>query len=89
MADHGTKKHKLLRALFGNRGRKKRMEKETEQKKRYAEHFKKAGPKYAKTYVEWVKGEKEPKGKKIAYYGQKRETADAILRRIKEGRLNR
>lgn len=28
----------------------------------------------------------EEKGKKIAYYGQGRETADAMLRRIKRGK---
>lgn len=37
----------------------------------------------------WImegRGKKRKKGKKIAYYGQGRETADALLRRIKKGK---
>lgn len=50
----------------------------------------KAG-KQAMGLAQWVKeGKGKPvkkkQGKKIAYYGQGRETADAILRRIKRGK---
>lgn len=45
-------------------------------------HRKKAGKK-AMGLAQWMK---EGKGKKIAYYGQGRETADAMLRRIKKGK---
>lgn len=57
--------------------------------------YRKEAGKEAMGLAKWVKAGKpvkkkqivsEQKGKKIAYYGQKRETADAILRRIKEGR---
>lgn len=48
-------------------------------------HRKKAGKK-AMGLAQWVKEGKRKKGKKIAYYGQGRETADAILRRIKKGK---
>ena len=34
----------------------------------------------------WIQEGRGKKGKKIAYYGQKRETADALLRRIKKGK---
>lgn len=36
-----------------------------------------------KKYLTESKKKKPPKGKKIAYYGQGRETADAMLRRLK------
>ncbi|KKN68756.1 hypothetical protein LCGC14_0447760 [marine sediment metagenome] len=36
-----------------------------------------------KKYLAGQKKKKPPKGKKIAYYGQGRETADDILRRLK------
>lgn len=34
----------------------------------------------------WLMTGKKKAGKKIAYYGQGRETADALLRRIKKGK---
>jgi len=36
--------------------------------------------------AQWVKAGKPKGGKKIAYYGRGRETADAMLRRIKRGK---
>lgn len=53
-----------------------RMKKETASKKRYAEHYKKAGPKYAMTYAEWQKKGKEP----VYFKGVKKKTVEAQLR---------
>lgn len=63
---------------------KQRAAKETKRQERYAKYYKEAGPKHTtKTYAQWIKGGEKKKGKKIAYYGQKRETADEMLRRLK------
>ena len=63
---------------------KQRAAKETKRQKRYAEYYKKAGPKRTtKTYAQWIKGGEKKEGKKIAYDGQGRETADEMLRRLK------
>ena len=50
---------------------------ETRKKKRYLEHFKKAGPKNAMTYSEWSK-----KGEQSTYFKglPKRKTAEARMR---------
>ena len=45
-------------------------------------HRKAAGRK-AMGYAQWLKEGRGKKGKKIPYYGQGRETADTILRRLK------
>lgn len=61
-----------------------RMKKETASKKRYAKHYKKAGPKYAMTYAEWQK-----KGEQPTYFkgaGLRRPTTEAKLR---EARIRR
>ena len=75
-----------------------RLKRETAKKKKdlaeWQKHRKKAG-KQAMGLAQWVKAGKPVKkkqivkkqeGKKIAYYGQGRETADALLRRIKKGK---
>lgn len=60
--------------------------------------YRKEAGKQAMGLAQWVKAGKpvkkkqivkKQKGKKIAYYGQGRETADAILRRIKKGKLKK
>ena len=63
----------LLRALLKTS----RMKKETARKKRYLEHYKKAG-KHAMTFVEWTK-----KGEQPTYFkgtGFKRKTVESQLR---------
>ena len=66
------RKPNIFRALF-KLGKKSR---ETEKKKRYLEHYKKAG-KHAMTYVEWMKkGEQSPYFKGLP----KRKTAEARMR---------
>ena len=62
----------LIGALFAKRRRRK----ETERKKRYLEHYKKAG-KHAMTYVQWIK-----KGEQSTYFKgmPKRKTAEARMR---------
>jgi len=54
-----------------------KMKKETARKKRYAEHYAKAGLKHAMTYAEWLK-----KGEQPTYFKgiPKRKTAEAQLR---------
>lgn len=55
-----------------------RMKKETARKKRYLQHFKKAGPKHALTYAQWVK-----EGEESVYFkgaGGKKKTVEAQLR---------
>ena len=64
-----------------------RLKRKTSKKKKllaeWQVHRDKAGKK-AMGYAQWLK---EGRGKKkIAYYGQGRETADALLRRIKRGK---
>lgn len=57
---------------------KQRMAKETASKKRYAEHYKKAGPKHAMTYAQWSK-----EGEKPTYFkgaGLRRKSVEAQLR---------
>lgn len=63
---------------------KQRIAKETASKKEYAEHYKKAGPKHAMTYAEWLK-----KGKQPTYFKLKklrRKTAEARMREARIGR---
>jgi hypothetical protein len=55
-----------------------KMKKETAQKKRYAEHYKKAGPKHAMTYAQWLK-----KGEEQVYFkgvGGRKKTVETQLR---------
>jgi hypothetical protein len=63
-----------------------RLKRKTAKKKKllaeWQVHRTKTGKK-AMGYAQWLK---DGRGKKIAYYGQKRETADALLRRIKRGK---
>jgi len=63
-----------------------RLKRKTAKKKKlfaeYQKHRKKAG-KLAMGYAQWLN---KGRGKKIAYYGQGRETADSILRRLKKKR---
>lgn len=55
-----------------------RMKKETAKKKRYAKHYKRAGPKYAMTYAQWSKeGEKQIYFKGAAF---RKPTVEARLR---------
>lgn len=66
--------NRFLRALL----KKSRMKKETARKKRYLQHFKRAGAKNAMTYVEWQK-----KGESSTYFkgaGGKARTVEAQLR---------
>lgn len=70
-------KGRLLGALL----KKSRMKRETASKKRYLEHFKKAGVKHAMTYAQW-----KEKGEQPAYFkgaGLKRTTVEAQLREAK------
>ncbi len=53
-----------------------RMAKETAKKKRYAKHYKKAGPKHAMTYAEWSKKGEQP----VYFKGVRKGTAEAQLR---------
>lgn len=67
-------KSRLLGALL----KKSRMKRETARKKRYLQHFKRAGAKNAMTYVEWQK-----KGESPTYFkgaGGKARTVEAQLR---------
>lgn len=60
------------------------MKKEEARQKRYAKHYKKAGPKHAMTYAQWKK-----KGEKPTYFrlkGLKRPTTEA---RLREARVRR
>lgn len=68
-----AKKGGLLHALF----KKHRVRKETESKKRYLQHYKKAG-KNALTYVQWKKQGEQPTYFKGA--GGKQRTVEAQLR---------
>lgn len=66
-----------------------RLKRKTAKKKKdlaeWQKHREKAGA-GAMGLARWLKEGKGKKGKKIAYYGQGEETADAILRRIKKGK---
>lgn len=66
-----------------------RLKRETAKKKKqlaeWQVHRKEAG-KHAMGLARWLIEGGKKKGKKIAYYGQGRETADAMLRRIKKGK---
>lgn len=55
-----------------------RIKKEVASKKEYARHYKKAGPKHAMTYAQWLKKEKESVYFKGA--GGKKKTVEAQLR---------
>ena len=55
---------------------KQRLAKETAQKKRYAAHYKKAGPKHAMTYAQWLKKGEEP----VYFKGIRKKSAEAQLR---------
>ena len=63
-----------------------RLKRETAKKKKdlaeWQKHRKKAG-KHAMGLARWLMEGKKKKEKKIAYYGKGRETADAMLRRLK------
>ena len=48
--------------------------------------YRKEAGKSAMGLARWLIAGRGKKGKKIAYYGQGRETADALLRRIKKGK---
>ena len=78
-------KSRLLGALL----KKHRAKKETARKKRYLQHYKKAGPKHAMTYAQWIK-----EGESPTYYkgaGGKARTVEAQLREagIDSGRFKR
>lgn len=77
MAKKSTWVSRMARKVKRHFRAEQRMKKETAQKKQYAEHYKKAGPKHAMTYVEWLK-----KGKQPTYFKgmPKRKTAEARLR---------
>jgi hypothetical protein len=66
-----------------------RLHRKTDKKQKDLDEWKvyrkKAG-KNAMGLARWLMTGKKKEGKKIAYYGQGRETADAKLRRIKEGK---
>jgi len=80
-----AKKGGILHALF----KKHRMKKETARKKRYLEHYKKAGPKHAMTYVQWIKTGEQPTYFKGTGFRQK--TVEAQLREagISPGRFKK
>ncbi len=61
-----------------------RMKKETASKKRYAEHYKKAGPKHAMSYAEWKK-----KGEKPTYFKLKKLRRPTVEARLREARVRR
>ncbi len=65
-------KRNIFRAILKH-GKKAR---ETRKKKRYLEHFKKAGPKNAMTYVEWMKKGESP----VYFKGIKKKSAEARMR---------
>ena len=52
-------------------------------KKEYAKYYAATSKSRVLSYAQWLKERKGKGGKKIAYYGQGRETADTILRRLK------
>ena len=59
-----------------------RIKKEVASKKEYAEHYKKAGPKHAMTYAQWLK-----KGKQPTYFkGFAKKSVEAQMR---EARISR
>lgn len=70
--------NRLLGALL----KKSRMKKETARKKQYLEHYKKAGPKHAMTYVEWMKKGKEP----VYFKGIKKKTT--VEAQLREARIS-
>lgn len=51
-------------------------------KKEYAKYYASTSKSQVLSYAQWLK-KRKGKGKKIAYYGRGRETADTILRRLK------
>jgi len=70
-----------------------RLHRKTDKKQRQLEEWKAYYKKVGKSAMPLARWKKEGKpsgekkgGKKIAYYGQGRETADAKLRRIKRGK---
>lgn len=66
-----------------------RLKRKTAKKKKELAEWQKhrdATGKKAMGLAQWLKAGKPKRGKKIAYYGQGRETADALLRRIKKGK---
>uniref|UniRef100_A0A6M3JB09 Uncharacterized protein n=1 Tax=viral metagenome TaxID=1070528 RepID=A0A6M3JB09_9ZZZZ len=68
-------KSNLLRAILGTTKR------DTEKKKRYLEHYKKAGPEHAMTYAQWLKEGEQP-----TYFkgpGLRSTTVEAQLRESK------
>lgn len=66
----------LISALL----KKSRAKRETARKKRYLQHYKKAGKHHAMTYAQWIK-----EGQKTAYYGKskKGKTVEAQLRELR------
>lgn len=64
--------------LLGALLKKSRAKKETARKKRYLKHYKKAGPRSAMTYAQWIKS-----GEEQAYFkgaGGRKGTVEAQLR---------
>lgn len=55
---------------------KQKMAKETASKKRYAKHYKTAGPKHAMTYAQWLKKGESP----VYFKGIKKKSAEARMR---------
>lgn len=59
-----------------------RIKKEVASKKAYAKHYKKAGPKHAFTYAQWLKKGEEP----VYFKGVRKKSAEA---RLREARIKR
>lgn len=59
-------------ALFKKRA----MKKETARKKRYLKHYKKAGPKHAMSYAQWLKAGEKP----VYFKGVRKGTIESRLR---------
>lgn len=54
----------------------KKLEADVRLKQEYAKHYKKAGPRHAMTYAQWLK-----KGREVVYFrGHKKKTVEAQLR---------
>ena len=56
-----------------------KIKKDVANKKRYAEHYEKAGPKHAMTYAQWQKEGEEP----VYFKGVRKKSVEAQLREAK------
>jgi len=66
----------LLKRLRRSSRKTKKLEKETAKKRRYLEHYKKAGPHHAFTFAQWLEKGEQP----VYFKGIRQPTAEAKLR---------